>query len=385
MTLDPVPTAGLEWWFLHGRITGSAGTRLRFMVAFFLGRGRSVGPREGALMLTHVLDENSGQTYAKSFVTPEAIALQDEIAQQVVRQYVSGAMPGLRAMGLAQHRRDLRALMQRVSWYQQPAKGPRLARAPFAASWDGMMLGHDQTRNRLRMVLPQGDTGAIEADIPLPDTLMDVASEQLDARFGPGFWYQSAPRLPLTGRINSEAITGTVWLDRQWGDYDGWMVQTTTPPHAPKPKKRLLGWDWFGLSLEDGRDILLNRHFEAATGAQHASFALLFDGPTPRALPAGFRVTPERVWRSKMTGASYPVESRIHLPDLGIEAHLTPVVDDQELPFPGGTALWEGATHLHGTGPGGVALRGHGRSEFVGYGAVLSLKTRLKRRFMTGA
>lgn len=385
LAIEPIPSAGLEWWFLQGQIVGSQGTRLRIMLAFFLTRGLTPQAREGALMLSHVIHENDQTIHAQSLVSEDALAFQEDIAARVARHHITSFVPGMRGLGLRQHRRDLRALMARVPWYQAQAKGPRISRAPFAASWNGVLLGHDHTRNALRLTLPVGKGRGLEADIALPSAVMDMASDQLDPRFGPGFWYQCAPRLPLSGRIGGEELQGEIWLDRQWGAFDGWMVQSAGKPPRPDREMRLLGWDWFGLSLADGRDIMLNRHFDAATGHDHAAFAVMFgaDGGPAHSLPQGFSAHPVRHWQSKMTGARYPVEWQIDVPDAGLKLHAAPLCDDQELPYPGGTALWEGAMTVSGTDHLGAQITGRARAELVGYGAVLSLKERLRRRIVS--
>ena len=61
-------------------------------------------------------------------------------------------------------------------------------------------------------------------------------------------YYQSVTRLAASGtvRIGGQArqVSGVVWLDHQWGD---------------QQSGREALWDWFGLHLSDGSDLMLYR------------------------------------------------------------------------------------------------------------------------------
>ena len=140
----------------------------------------------------------------------------------------------------------------------------------------------------------------------------------------------------------------------------------------------VLGWDWFGISLEDGRDLILNQHRSLARDDPYTSFAVLFDDGVPVRLRNGFTATSDRTWCSPRTGARYPVSWQVQVPDIGLLATLQPIADDQEILVPGSTAIWEGAVDLHGLLAGKKAV-GKGRVELVGYGSVLSVRERFRR------
>jgi predicted secreted hydrolase len=76
---------------------------------------------------------------------------------------------------------------------------------------------------------------------------------------------------------------------------------------------------------------------------------------------------PGRVWKSAATGASYPVEWRLVMPDAQLDVMARPLVDAQEMAgFASGVAYWEGAVDLRGTHDGHPVL-GRGYLEMTGY------------------
>lgn len=371
--LDPVPDAGLQWWFGQGRVTGPT-SRLRVMFALFRVR---LDDLDGSILLTQSVDETTGAVHAQTRVTPTTLTIEDRIAADVARSRVSPWVPGLRRLALWRHRRDMAGLAARHPAYTVDPKGLRFGASPFVASWGGLLLGHDPARDILRLTLPVGEGRGLEARMQMPDAVMHEVAPSLSPAYDAGFHYQCAPALPLTGRIGAEEVTGTLWIDRQWGDMDGWIC-------APASRgKALLGWDWFALTLGDDWQILLNRHHLRPEGRTTGAFALIFDEGRPVALPAGFDATPVRFWDSPATGAHYPIEWDVQVPDLTFDARLTPLVEDQELPMPGGLSVWEGAGTLDGT-LAGRKVSGRARMELAGYAAVLSIRERLRRRFVAG-
>ncbi|MEC7764458.1 MAG: lipocalin family protein [Pseudomonadota bacterium] len=367
--LDPVPGAELEWWFGQGHVTGAQN---RFSIMFALFRAKVDGI-DGSVILTHLLDETTGRSHLQSRITPGILAIEDRIARQVARSCVSPWLPGLLSLALSRHRKDVSALVARHPALTVDPKGLRFGSDPFAASGGGLLLAHDPSRDLLRLTLPVGEGLGLEAHMPMPPVAMHEDAAGLAPGHTADYHYQCAPALPLTGRIGSDDVTGTLWFDRQWGTLDGWLVQDAARG------KSLLGWDWFALSLGPDWHLMLNRHHDRPTGQTHAATTVLFDGDQPIALPQGHEATPLKVWRSPATGARYPVQWSIHVPDLALDLTLSPRIEDQELPLPGGLSVWEGAATFEGTLDGHI-IEGRARMELAGYAAVLSIRDRLRRR-----
>ena len=182
---------------------------------------------------------------------------------------------------------------------------------------------------------------------------------------GAASYYYSHTRLRVSGRVGLGAsaaeVTGSGWMDREFGST--WL----TPEQV--------GWDWFGLTLEDGRDLMLyllrredgGRSYAAGTvrdrdGAVRPVREIsveVRDTFTPPDLGAG--------------GKPYPAGWRLRLPAESLDLIVTPLLADQEnrrAPGQPGPDLpyWEGAVRLTGA-DGREAGReiGRGFVELTGY------------------
>jgi len=131
-----------------------------------------------------------------------------------------------------------------------------------------------------------------------------------------------------------------------------------------------VGWDWFSIQLETGRDLMLYLLRRAGGGGEPLSSGTLVepDG-APRHLPrAAFRVEPRGGWRSPRSGALYPAGWRVRVPSAGMDLELAPAAADQELAAlrSAGLSYWEGAVRVTGL-DGGRPARGAGYVELTGY------------------
>ena len=160
-------------------------------------------------------------------------------------------------------------------------------------------------------------------------------------------YYQSITRLGLAGSIAGQPARGVAWLDHQWGD------QT--------PGRSAL-WDWFGLHLSDGSDLMLYR-VRTLDGrvAQLAGSEVGADGVAREV--KNLSMTPGRVWTSP-SGRRYILDWTIASERGTLSMHA--VHDEQELlSKTTSVAYWEGPEE--GTGQwGGAAVTAQGMGEFVG-------------------
>ena len=168
-------------------------------------------------------------------------------------------------------------------------------------------------------------------------------------------YYYSIPRLLVRGQVLRDGqpleVRGLAWLDREWGS--GGL--------GP----RELGWDWFGLQLEDGSALMFYalRDKNGERDVHSAGSWVAADG-TARALAnaeVGIAVT--REWRSA-SGERYPAGWHIRVPTLALDLTVRPVLADQELQTT--PRYWEGAVDVSGE-RGGASLGGRGYVELVGY------------------
>lgn len=160
-------------------------------------------------------------------------------------------------------------------------------------------------------------------------------------------YYQSITRLDLTGTIAGKAVHGLAWLDHQWGDQ--------TPGRAAL-------WDWFGLHLSDGSDLMLYRVKKLdGTVVQLAGSRVGTDGVAREV--KNLSMTPTRSWKSP-TGRSYSLAWQVEAD--GLSLSLNAVRDDQELLAKStSVAYWEGPVAGEGTADG-QSIHAEGMGEFVG-------------------
>ncbi len=160
-------------------------------------------------------------------------------------------------------------------------------------------------------------------------------------------YYQSVTRLSVSGTVNGQPARGLAWLDHQWGDQ--------------QPGRAAL-WDWFGVHLSDGSDLMLYR-VKTLSGqvVQLAGSEVGADG-VARAV-GNVTMTPQRQWTSP-SGRTYTLDWKV-TSDRG-DLTLKAVRDDQELlSKTTSVAYWEGPVQGEGTW-GGQAVQVQGMGEFVG-------------------
>jgi predicted secreted hydrolase len=172
--------------------------------------------------------------------------------------------------------------------------------------------------------------------------------------------YYSLTRMKAQGTIEADGtihpVEGKVWLDREWASNQ----------LAPDQ----IGWDWFSLSLSDGSDLMLYRLRTAGGMDPFSSGTLIRPGAAPLHLKSGdFSMKPQTLWKSPVTGGTYPVSWDITLPTAGIALRVQAVFPEQELALQP-VSYWEGMVRAAGTS-GGLSMEGEGYLEMTGYAAAL--------------
>jgi predicted secreted hydrolase len=181
-----------------------------------------------------------------------------------------------------------------------------------------------------------------------------------EAIHGPGWsgnretgrmYYYSATRLEATGTMNDEPVSGTVWLDHQWGGGDIGDGSASVTPR----------WDWMSLNLEDGRDVMIYR-VRTSDGRTADQFASITNPDGSTREERNFVMQPWGWWTSSASNARYPVRWYIKLED-GTSLTVQPVVDAQEVEAraTAGINYYEGAIRAVGS------TRGVGYMELTGY------------------
>jgi predicted secreted hydrolase len=167
--------------------------------------------------------------------------------------------------------------------------------------------------------------------------------------------YSSWTRLGAQGLLSIDGkphrIRGECWFDHEYG--------------SSVLGAGVRGWDWFGLQLDDGGELMLFylRHEDGTP--QPASAGTLIDREG-RAIPLSkddFSIAASGAWKSPRNGASYPNAWRILVPAHDLDLNLTPRIADCEIGSESGTGVtyWEGPVRITGT------QTGRGYAELTGY------------------
>lgn len=166
-------------------------------------------------------------------------------------------------------------------------------------------------------------------------------------------YYVSFTRMALEGVIAGRAVRGEAWMDHQWGNQIGSQSGNPTGLGAL--------WDWFGLHLSNGVDLMLYR-VKNARGEVVQLAATAIDTQGKVQALHNLRMIPLESWASS-SGRSYSLVWQVEAE--GLSLRLEPLRKDQEL-LTSSTrvAYWEGPVVGSGTWQGqGVLAKGMG--EFV--------------------
>lgn len=310
----PHPEYAIEWWYYTGNVSSSDGRRFGFQFTLF---------RSG--LAPAVAARPSG--WATSSIYMAHFALSDAASGtfHAFERFSRGAA------GLA------------------GAQGE-----PFRVwleNWSVEGLGADGMPMRLR---------AAEGDVAIDLTLMagkppvlqgDRGVSQKSADIGNASYYYSFTRMPTTGVVSvagmQHQVSGLSWMDREWSTSALGSAQ--------------VGWDWFALQFDDGRDLMFYRLRLDDGSIDPYSKGVLVDvnGGARRLSRDEVLVEPLDAWTSPRSGATYPARWRLRVPSEAIDLTLTPLLADQELPVT--VVYWEGAVVIDGsaTGRGYIEMTGY--------------------------
>ncbi|MDW8213492.1 MAG: lipocalin-like domain-containing protein [Roseiflexaceae bacterium] len=217
--------------------------------------------------------------------------------------------------------------------------------------WIAEGVGPDGTPMRVRAA--EGDV-AIDLTLTAgkPPVLQgDRGLSQKSADAGNASYYYSFTRMPISGTVRvggaTHRVSGLGWMDREWS--------------TSALGENQVGWDWFALHLDDGRDLMFYRLRLRDGGIDPYSKGVLVnaDGMAQRLDADDVLVEPLDYWTSPRSGATYPARWRLRVPAEAIDLTLTPLLADQELPVT--VVYWEGAVSISGS------ASGSGYIEMTGY------------------
>lgn len=310
----PHPAFRSEWWYLTAVLEDAGGNPLG--VQFTLFRQALAPPQDGSSPRR----ENRWQTpqvYLAHFAVTDTLTGTHEASERFARGHPS--LAGVTAEPFRLWLEDWQIVARDPStWQLQVDDGARAASLELSLQGSPVL---------------QGEGGL--------------------SRKGEGqaSYYYSLPDIEVTGRVRIDGaertVRGTAWIDREWSTSVLSVGQ--------------LGWDWFALSLQDGRRVMLFR-LRRADGTRDPFDQGMISAPgePDRPLTADdFDLVPERVWRDD-AGSAWPVGWRVRIG--GETWSVAAVLDDQRLDT--SIRYWEGLVTVRDEA--GERL-GRGYLELTGY------------------
>jgi predicted secreted hydrolase len=173
---------------------------------------------------------------------------------------------------------------------------------------------------------------------------------------GNASYYLSFTRMETSGAIRvgqqTYSVSGLSWFDHEWS--------------TSVLGEGAVGWDWFSLQLDDGRELMLYyiRLADGSIDPISGGTFVSIDGETIALKASEIQIAVLDTWISEESGTEYPSGWRFSLPSLEMELIVEPLIDAQEMRV--SFTYWEGAVQITGR-QAGRSLTGSGFVELTGY------------------
>lgn len=337
----PHPEFRHEWWYVTGHLNAAAGQRFGFELTFFrLGLVPPVPPRAAGTTAAATAAAPVASTTSAS-----APAISNWRARQIYVAHFAVTDIERQQFHVAERRsRDALGL-----------SGASLE--PLAVWIDDWKLSANGEGTRWRLVAAES---SLRLELQLDAIKPPVANgerglSRKSADDGNASYCYSVPRLAVRGTLDRGAgaltVSGSAWLDREWG------TTTLTAEQA--------GWDWFALQFEDGTELMFYA-LRRRDGSRDPFSAGTWVDQAGRVTPlsaSDVEIDVLKHWDSPR-GGRYPAQWRLRLPRLALEVEIRPLMAAQELDTT--PRYWEGAVDLNGR-RGGKSVAGRGYVELTGY------------------
>ena len=170
---------------------------------------------------------------------------------------------------------------------------------------------------------------------------------------GPGnaSYYYSFTRMETEGTVAVAdgvfTVEGQSWKDHEW----------STSALGPDE----IGWDWFALQLDDGREIMVYqlRRRDGSISPYTGGTLVEKDGSKQHLTMNDVDLRVLEYWTSEVSGARYPVRWELTHPEQELALEISAIMPNQELNV--SVRYWEGAVDIGGSHPG------YGYVEMTGY------------------
>jgi predicted secreted hydrolase len=183
---------------------------------------------------------------------------------------------------------------------------------------------------------------------------------------GRASYYYSLTRMQTDGELTiagkKEKVRGLTWMDHEFG--------------SNQLREDQVGWDWFSIQLDNQTELMLYliRRKDGTPDPYSSGTLVKADGTTKHLALRDFQIEVLDRWKSRKSGANYPMKWTVTIPTEKIELEITPAFVDQELVTNRSTRVtyWEGAATIRGT-IRNQPITGHGYVEMTGYAGKLTL------------
>lgn len=336
-----------EWWYFTGNLETAAGRHFGFELTFFR-FALAAGAAQRAS------DWGTSQAWMAHFALTDTQAGRFNAAERFARGAlgVAGAEASPFKVWVEDWSADASALADAAGRGARRAAGGERGAEPASG-----VAGED---GRLAARLVARDGGyALDLEVSAAKAPVANGENGLDRKgsgAGNASYYYSISRMDARGTVTTPdgqfAVHGTAWLDREWG--------------TSALEDGAVGWDWFALQLDDGRDLMVYRLRRPDGSSSPFSGGSLIDADGTRRELAVDDVQLEAVdhWTSGASGVRYPVAWRLAIPSEELSLSVRPVLENQELDLT--VRYWEGAVRVSGSSRG-VPLGGRGYLELAGY------------------
>ena len=321
------PEYQTEWWYYTGHLRSTSGQNFGYQLTFFR---TSLSPQE--------------LKRASKWATREIIFAHLALTDEANQKFYFTDKISREALGLAGARSTPAAGKPDIwldNWQMQfkSGNGDNQSVRAFGTAEDNTNFGIELSQSALKPLAIHGENGV----------------SQKSAGRGRASHYYSFTRLKSEGTIRIGAqeysVSGESWFDHEFG--------------SNQLAQNQVGWDWFSIQLDDGRELMLYqlRLKDGKIDPYSSGTLIEKNGETRHLKRDEFQIEVLEKWQSPRSKASYPSRWKVTVPRENIALQIAPTVADQELDTKRSTSItyWEGSVRATGTqtGKGYVELTGY--------------------------
>ncbi len=347
----------ISWCFFQGYFEKEGSSdRHHFMTCFF-----QVASQEKDIPPGH---------YLISSITGDGLSHNHSYSSMVDSQAIDILLenPNSHKANISEHLK--RSYLEEVQEYGPPepirlsGELPHFSEDNLSVRWENFSL--KQEHNLISLQFDTGVLGILQATLEVTRPLFSY-----NESFPDGSGYSdvvSYTQMKLQGSVNNEQVSGAAWFDFQHSDYG--MFQ------SEKHGEKVLGWDWWGITLTDGPDLILYIYRDVESGKVVSQKGYIL-GERPSSIES-FEVEVQSTWQSPSSGITYPQTVEVTIAELDIQLVMEPLCANQEIPVLGTyRSIWEGVGNVSGYREG-HSVTGTARMEYFGYGYIFDIQRYLR-------